>query len=108
MPTLMEFVDKVMIENHIASNAEEIIKLIKDVARQRQVKGVAVISDDEIKEMVVNNAELAGRLAKEKEEKQAEVAARRAEEERQKEEKKIEKALQEERKTAEGEQTALF
>jgi len=112
MPTLREFVVNVLTENNIQSDPDEIIKQITDIAKNRAVNNVAAISDDEVKEMVINNAELAARLAQEKKNKQEEAARKKAEEERikaeQKEAEKREKALEKERKTADGEQLGLF
>lgn len=112
MPTLKEFVDGVLNENNIVADSEQIIKMITDIARQRAVDGCAAISDDEVRDMVINNADLANKLAEEEkamreaeEQKRLEQEAQKAAE---KEEKKIQKKLEKERKRAEGEQTALF
>lgn len=97
MPTLREFVDNVLLENNITSDPEEIIKQITSIARERATNGVAAISDDEVRDMVINNADLANRLAEEKK--------RKAE---QKEAEKRQKALEKERKAGDGEQLGLF
>lgn len=111
MPTLREFVEQTLAENHLESNVEEIIKQITDIARERAVNSVAAICDEEVKEMIINNADLANRLAQEKEAKAQEEAEKKAQEERLKQEQRAEqkkqKALEKERKTAEGEQLSL-
>lgn len=101
MPTLREFVDDVLAENNIQSDPEQIIRQITDIARTRAVNNVAAISDIEIREMVINNAELANRLAQEK---KAREEAREAE----KKAEMVKKQLEKERKTADGEQMVLF
>ena len=119
MPTLREFVVDVLNENNITSDPDEIIKQITEIARQRATNNVAAISDDEIRELVINNADLANRLAQEKkakeearekelELKREQLAKEKAEEEERKKQEKIEKALEEERKTSNGEQMSLF
>lgn len=119
MPTLREFVTDVLQQSGIQSDADEIIKQITDIARERAENNVAAISDEEVREMVINNAELAQKLAREKEAKAEAEAQRRIEEERLKAEQKAEqqrikeeertaKRIEKERKRAEGEQLALF
>ena len=63
MPTLREFVEQTLAENHLDSNVDQIIKQITDIARERAVNSVAAICDEEVKEMIINNADLANRLA---------------------------------------------
>ena len=99
--TLKEFVEKTLLENNIQGDADVIIDKITDIARQRQKNNMAVISSEEVAEMVINNAELSAKLAKEK----AEKEEQEIEEIRQK---KLKKELEKERKTGNGEQTALF
>lgn len=119
MPTLREFVDNVLLENNITSDPEEIIKQITSIARERATDGVAAISDDEVRDMVINNADLANRLAEEKKRKdearikrEAIEAEKKKEAERikaeQKEAEKRQKALEKERKAGDGEQLGLF
>lgn len=119
MPTLREFVDSVLAENNLTSDPEQIIRQITDIARQRAVSGCAVIDDREVRDMVINNADLANRIVEEKKRKEEAEAQRRAEAERekvkaerlkaeQKEAEKREKALEKERKMADGEQLGLF
>lgn len=111
MPTLREFVEQTLAENHLESNVDEIITKITEIARGRAVNSVAAISDEEVKEMVINNADLANKLAEERKAKAKEEAEKRAEEERLKEvqraEQKKQKALEKERKVADGEQLSL-
>ena len=66
MPTLREFVVDVLNANNITSDPDEIIKQITNIARERATQNVAVLSDDEVRDMVINNADLANRLAQEK------------------------------------------
>lgn len=99
--TLKEFVEKTLLENNIEGNADEIIDKITDIARQRQKNNVAAISSEEVAEMVINNAELSAKLAKEKADK------KKLEEEKTRQE-KLKKELEKERKAGNGEQTALF
>ena len=101
MPSLREFVDNVLNENGLIADSEQIIKMITDIARERAVDNCSVISDDEVREMVINNADLANRLAREQEQKKAEEEAKKQEE-------KIKKQLEKERILAQGEQTSLF
>jgi len=111
MPTLREFVEQTLAENHLDSNVDQIIKQITDIARQRAEHNVAAICDEEVREMVINNADLANKLAQEKEAKAKEEAEKKAQEERLKEEQRAEqkkqKALEKERKVADGEQLSL-
>ena len=99
--TLKEFVEKTLLENNIQGDADQIVDKITDIAKQRQKNSMAVISSDEVAEMVINNAELSVKLAKEK----AEKEKQEIEEIRQK---KLKKELEKERKAGNGEQTALF
>lgn len=114
MPTLKEFVENVLAENNIQSDPDKIIEQITNIARNRAEKqddvrcSCAVISDDEVRDMVINNADLANRLAAEKKEKKRKEEERTAELQKQKEQEKLEKELEKERKLADGEQTTLF
>lgn len=130
MPTLIEFINDVLQKENIPGNVEEIAKQIVDIARKRatgnitvsdkeiEVQKVVAISDEEVREMVINNAELSMKLAeeerikKEKEEKEAEERRlRRQEEARAKKEEqeaeKLQKKLEKERKAGDGEQLTL-
>lgn len=112
MPTLREFINTVLAENNMTSNTDEIIKMITKIAKERATDGCAAISDDEVREMVINNADLAERLAEarrlKEEEQKAKAEALAAEKNRKAEEEKLAKQLEEERKTAVGEQLNLF
>ncbi len=108
MPTLREFVTDVLQQSGIQSDADEIIKQITDIARERAENNVAAISDEEVREMVINNADLANRIAEEKRLKEEARAREKALEEERKAKEKMEKALEKERKTSEGEQMSLF
>ena len=108
MPSLREFVVNVLTENNIQSDPDKIINEITKIARTRAVNNVAAISDDEVRDMVINNADLANRLATEEREKQKREEERIAEQQKQKEQEKLEKELEKERKLADGEQTTLF
>ena len=99
--TLKEFVEKTLLENNIEGNADEIIDKITDIAKQRQKSNMAVMTSIEVEEMVINNAELSAKLAKEKADK------KKLEEEKTRQE-KLKKELEKERKAGNGEQTALF
>ena len=118
MPTLIEFIKDVLQKENITGDPEKIAKQIEDIARERAVNNVAAISDEEVREMVINNAELSMKLAeeerikKEKEEKEAEERRlRRQEEARAKKEEqeaeKLQKKLEKERKVGDGEQLTL-
>ena len=108
MPTLREFVVNVLAENNITSDPDEIIKQITEVARQRATNQVACISDEEVREMVINNADLAARIAEEKKQKEEARLAREKEAEEKRAQEKLEKELEKERKSASGEQLSLF
>lgn len=101
MPSLNEFVNSVMAENNITADSNQIIEKITEIARQRAVGGCCAISDDEIREMVINNAELVNKLAEEKAEKEKQEKEKARQE-------RLKKELEEERKAGNGEQTALF
>lgn len=106
---LKDFIQQVLVENNIVGDVKEIEKLITDIARERAVDGCCAISDDEIREMVINNAELSNKLVQEK--KQKELA--KEQEEKLKEEQKkavaLEKKIEKERKINETtEQQSLF
>ena len=127
MPTLIEFINDVLQKENIPGNVEEIAKQIVDIARKRatgnitvsdkeiEVQKVVAISDEEVREMVINNAELSMKLAEEeriKKEKEAEERRlRRQEEARAKKEEqeaeKLQKKLEKERKAGDGEQLTL-
>lgn len=107
MPTLKEFVNDVLAQNNLQSDADQIIKLITDIAKERAVDNVAAISDDEVRDMVINNADLANRLVAEKKAKEEAAAQRKAEEEAKKEAEKLQKKLEKERKLADGVQMSL-
>ena len=108
MPTLIEFINDVLQKENITGDPDKIAKQIEDIARQRAVNNVAAISDEEVREMVINNAELSLKLAEEerikKEKEEKEEQARKKE----KEELKLQKQLEKERKVVDGEQTSLF
>ena len=99
--TLKEFVEKTLLENNIQGDADVIVDKITDIARQRQKNSMAAISSDEVAEMVINNAELSAKLAREKADK------KKLEDEKTRQE-KLKKELEKERKAGNGEQTALF
>ena len=42
-----------MIENNLAFNASDVEKYIKDEAKKRAVNNLAIISADEVKEMII-------------------------------------------------------
>lgn len=94
MPTLKEFIQQVLEENNMTSDVDTIAQQITDIARERQTDGCAAISDEEVREMVINNAELASKLAEEKKQKELEEEQKKAEEQRIKEEKKQQEKLQ--------------
>lgn len=111
--TLKEFVEDVIKTNNIyTADAEQIIDYITGIARERATRtdngSICVISDDEVREMVINHADLARRQAEEKrladERKKAEQEA----EEKRKQEEKVAREIEKERKVGNGEQTALF
>lgn len=106
--TLKEFVETVMVENNIQSDADEIIEHITEIARTRAEQNVAVLADDEVREMVINNAELVDRAREEKKKWDKERALRKAQLEMEKKEKELEKELEKERKVEGGEQLSLF
>lgn len=106
--TLKEFVETVMAENNIQSDADEIIENITKIARTRAEQNVAVLADDEVREMVINNAELVERAREEKKKRDKERALRKAQLEMEKKEKELEKELEKERKVEGGEQLSLF
>lgn len=119
MPTLNEFIADVLKKENIPGNIEEIANQIEDIARERAVNNIAAISDEEVRELVINNAELSVKLAEEKakkekreqEEREEKEKVREAEEEKKKKEKeaeKLQKKLEKERKLANGEQQSLF
>lgn len=99
--TLKEFVEKTLLENNIQGDADVIVDKITDIAKQRQKSNMAVMTSIEVEEMVINNAELSAKLAKEKADK------KKLEEEKTRQE-KLKKKLEKERKAGNGEQTALF
>ena len=107
MPTLREFVNDVLTQNNIQSDADQIIEMITNIARERATDNVAAISDDEVRDMVINNADLANRLAAEKKAKEEVAAQRKAEEEAKKEAEKLQKKLEKERELADGVQMSL-
>lgn len=110
--TLNEFISQVLQENNIEGNVEEIADQIEKIARERAVDHVAAISDEEVREMVINNAELSIKLAEEKTKKEErnKEEARKIQEEREKAKKeaRLQKKLEKERKLANGEQQTLF
>ena len=101
MPTLKEFVNDVLVENNIFADQDHIIKSFTQIAWGRAVDGCCAISDEEVRNMVINNAELNKMFAKEKEEKNKAEKEKAAQE-------KLQKKLEEERKKANGEQISLF
>ena len=116
MPTLKEFVVNVLTENHLPGDPDEIIKKITEVARERAVQcgsgQVAFIDPEEVREMVINNAELTARIAQERAEKRAreekEKQAKEAEAKAKKDAEKLKKSLEKEKHVSNGEQTSLF
>lgn len=113
MPTLKEFVDGVIAENNMTADSEEIIKKITEIARERAgSQKVAAICDEEVREMVLNYAELSMKLAEEKKAKLKEqhekAEAERKQREAERAEEKKQKALEKEKKLAIGEQIGLF
>jgi len=113
MPTLKEFVDGVIAENNMTADSEEIIKKITEIARERagSQKSVA-IADEEIREMVINYAELSTKLAAEHKarlkETHEKMEAERKQREAERAEEKKQKAIAKEKKVAGGEQMGLF
>ena len=113
MPSLREFVDQTLQANSLEGNADEIIKQITEVARGRAVNGCAAISDEEVREMIINNAELSAVIAREKAEKDA-LEREKKELEQQlakqkKEAEKLEKKLEKERRVSDdAEQMSLW
>lgn len=99
--TLKEFIKQVLLENNMTSDIDTIASQITDIARNKSVDGCASISDEEVREMVINNADLANRIAQKKKE---EDALREAE----LKEAKLQKKLEKERKIADGEQLTLL
>ncbi len=116
MPTLEEFVQGTLTANNLPGDVSEIIAKIYEIAKERKASfgsmQIAAISDEEVREMVINNAELSAKIAEEKEKKARAEAEKRAQEEQlkqiQKMEEKKTKALEKERKVAGGEQISLF
>lgn len=92
--------------------ADKIIKIAKERAETTSFGSFCYIDPEEIREMVINNADLSAvearekRLAEERLEKQN--ARRREEELEQKKQEKIAKQIEKEKHTAEGEQLSLF
>lgn len=99
--TLLEFINDTLQKNNIQGDAKQIEQMITDIAEQRAVDGKCAISDSEVEEMVINNAELSTKLAKEKAEKEAKEEAERKAREEQKEKEKAEKKAQKEKEKAE-------
>ena len=54
MPTLNEFVEEVMGEHHLNYDVDKVIKKITDIARGQAVSGVAALSKDEVRDIVIN------------------------------------------------------
>ena len=107
MPTLREFVNGVLNENNIISDPDRIIKMITDIARERAIDHVAAISDDEVRQMVIDNAGLANKLAEEKRLREQREQELKAQEEARKKAQKEEEKLQKERDAGTGEQLTL-
>lgn len=111
-PTLEQFVQDTLTVNNLAGDVKEIIGKIVEIARERAVNcvggSVAYIDPEEVREMVINNAELSAKLAEEKQAKAEERAKKHEEERRLREEEKKAKALENEKKVAGGEQISLF
>lgn len=98
--TLKEFVENVLMENNIQSDVNEIISKITDIARERAVDNMCAISDEEVRQMVINNADLVNQLEKEKQAKKEAELEKKKEEQRQK--------LIEEEKKNNANQVSLF
>lgn len=107
------------VEGDAKTIANKIIKIAKDRAVKDSFGSYCYIDPAEIREMVINNAELSiveareAELAKKRDEEEKrrlseEAKKRQAELEEQKKQEKIAKQLEKERHTAEGEQLSLF
>lgn len=108
MPSLKEFVDSVLNENGLVADSEQIIKMITDIARERAIDNCSIISDEEVREMVINNVGLANKLAEEQRLRAEQVEKEEAERLAKKQAEDLAKKLEKERKTSNGEQTSLF
>ena len=113
MPTLREFVDQTLQANNLQGDPDEIIRQITEVARGRAVNNCAAISDEEVREMIINNAELSAVIAREKAEKQAQEKEKKQHEQQlakqNKDAEKLEKKLEKERKVGDdAEQMSLW
>ena len=119
MPTLKEFVVYVLNKNNLDGDPDVIIKKITEIVRKRAAGQLIVaISNEEVREMVINSAELSMKLAEEKkikeqkleEERRIKEEQRRQEAEEKKKEREAEKLqqkLEKERKAGDGEQLPL-
>lgn len=108
MPTLKEFVNDVLVENNIIADQDQIIKSITQIARGRAVDGCCAISDEEVRNMVINNVDLANRLTEEKKAKEKETEEDEALRLAKVKEQQMKKQLEKERQSAIGVQTSLF
>lgn len=108
MPTLKEFVNDVVVENNLIVDQEQIIKLITDIAKERAIDGCCAISDEEVREMVINNVDLANRLTEEKKAKEKKNEEDEALRLAKVKEEQMKKQLEKERQSAIGVQTSLF
>lgn len=118
---LKDFIQEVLTTENINGDVKEIERMITEIAQQRaEGNGCVAISDDEVRNMVINNAELSTKLAQEKAEKEArekkeqeEADAQRQKEKEEREAKKkaerLEKKLEQERNIGNhAEQQSLF
>lgn len=99
--TLLEFINDTLQKNNIQGDAKQIEQMIKDIAQERAEDGMCCIDNEEVEQMVINNAQLSTQLAKEKAEKEAKEEAERKAREEQKEKEKAEKKAQKEKEKAE-------
>lgn len=99
--TLLEFINDTLQKNNIQGDAKQIEQMITDIAEQRAVDGKCAISDSEVEQMIINNAQLSTQLAKEKAKREAKEEAERKALEEQREKEKAEKLAQKEKERAE-------
>lgn len=55
--TLREFVERVKIENSLTHDTDKLINSITDVARKQEQGNVACLSEDEVKNIILNYKE---------------------------------------------------
>ena len=119
MPTLKEFIEETLMQNNMQEDSSAIETYIEEVAEERANGKCVCISDEEVREMIINYPTLAAEKkakleqeAKEKEEKknqEEELKAKAEEAKKQKEAEKQEKAKAKEiDKANAGEQQSLF